>query len=82
MTLEVFNHIKNNEETATFIADVIGPTICDTHVCTSCPLALPERLEMRGIKTSCACAHFIGDKVSPEAIEISKIIHAILGPIS
>lgn len=58
MTTEVFNHIKSNKETAEFIANVLGPSICKEHVCPTCPLSLPKRIETNDIKTGCACVFF------------------------
>lgn len=79
MTMELFNQIKSNKETASFIGNVIGPEICKNHVCPTCPLGLPERLEVKGIKSSCSCAHFLADDVPKEAIELTKVIHSVLG---
>lgn len=78
MTVEVFNHLKANKETAKFFATEIGPIICDGNTCKSCPMAFDVKLEANGITTGCAMGLLCTELMSPLELEIVKATTAII----
>lgn len=79
MTKEAFDHILANKE-VTELVTKSTISYCVNNVCTSCPLAVNPKLEVRGFKSGCASSLFNLSLMSEREAEEAKALISIIMP--
>lgn len=79
MTKEAFDHILANKEVTALITK-LTISCCVNNVCTSCPLAVNPKLEVRGFKSGCASSLFNLSLMSDREAEEAKAIVSLFMP--
>lgn len=79
MTKEAFDHILANKE-VTILITKLTKSYCVNNVCTSCPLALYPKLEVKDYKSGCASSLFNLSLMSDREVEEAKAIISLIMP--